>query len=501
MTENSQKTARSIVELTCEEAKEFLLKQESYHRNSLPSYFQFNGLLGEVVKALLGKDLNGLRKEDPRSQTGVNYLLLENKDGRYSWRPIELIHPALYVSLVNSITEGDAWSHICSRFEEFSESENIRCLSLPVESLTDESDKAEQISQWWQEIEQKSVEYSLDYEFLVQTDIVDCYAAIYTHSISWALHTKAKAKREKESPLIGNTIDKRIREMRNGQTNGIPQGSVLMDFVAEIVLGYADLELNSRIECEKIKDYQILRYRDDYRIFVNNLRDGEIILKCLTEVHHDLGLSLSPEKTRFSSDVIRSSFKADKLSWILKKQVDRNLHKRMLIIHDHSLQHPNSGSLAVAMSDFHRIIHRCEKLDLPLPLISIVVDIAYRNPRSYEISAAILSKLASFVASSAEKQKIIERIRRRFSRVPNTGYLEIWLQRISLEFGTGIPFEEPLCKLVRKEDVTIWNNDWLSAKDLKSAIDPSRIIDQEELQETGPIVSPDEVKLYNFYML
>jgi hypothetical protein len=28
--------------------------------------------------------------------------------------------------------------------------------------------------------------------------------------------------------------------MNNGQTNGIPQGSVLMDFIAEMVLGYID---------------------------------------------------------------------------------------------------------------------------------------------------------------------------------------------------------------------------------------------------------------------
>jgi len=55
--------------------------------------------------------------------------------------------------------------------------------------------------------------------------------------------------------------------MTYGQTNGIPQGSVLMDFIAEIVLGYTDLELSHKINQLKIEDYQIIRYRDDYRIF------------------------------------------------------------------------------------------------------------------------------------------------------------------------------------------------------------------------------------------
>ena len=36
-----------------------------------------------------------------------------------------------------------------------------------------------------------------------------------------------------------------------------------------------------------IGDYQILRYVDDYRIFVNSPEDGRVILKCLTETMFD----------------------------------------------------------------------------------------------------------------------------------------------------------------------------------------------------------------------
>jgi hypothetical protein len=59
--------------------------------------------------------------------------------------------------------------------------------------------------------------------------------------------------------------------MRHGQTNGIPQGSVLMDFIAEMVLGYADTLITKKlkeIKCDK--DYQILRYRDDFKIGSQN---------------------------------------------------------------------------------------------------------------------------------------------------------------------------------------------------------------------------------------
>ena len=55
--------------------------------------------------------------------------------------------------------------------------------------------------------------------------------------------------------------------MSYGQTNGIPQGSALMDFVAELVLCYIDSLLSEQIEGIEKSEYKIIRYRDDYRIF------------------------------------------------------------------------------------------------------------------------------------------------------------------------------------------------------------------------------------------
>jgi hypothetical protein len=53
-----------------------------------------------------------------------------------------------------------------------------------------------------------------------------------------ALYGKEEAKDNRHKSSLGNDVDKLIRSMRYGQTNGIPQGSVLMDFIAEMVLGY-----------------------------------------------------------------------------------------------------------------------------------------------------------------------------------------------------------------------------------------------------------------------
>ncbi|WP_250218337.1 RNA-directed DNA polymerase, partial [Escherichia coli] len=67
------------------------------------------------------------------------------------------------------------------------------------------------------------------------TDITDCYGSIYPHSLAWAIGTREVAKEKKrDKNLLGNIIDSAIQNMQCGQTNGIPQGSVLMDFIAEI---------------------------------------------------------------------------------------------------------------------------------------------------------------------------------------------------------------------------------------------------------------------------
>lgn len=491
---------RSILDLAHDEARSFLLKPESYCSLDLPPYIGFAELIEGVHAVLDGKRLTDLRQASPRDHDEVNYTILHNKDGRYAWRPFQLIHPALYVSLAHAITEEANWQLIRERFQRFAANDQIRCLSLPVVSSSNEKDRAEQVSHWWHEVEQGSIEMSLDYDYLIETDITDCYGAIYTHSIAWALHTKVEAKKREnrnDQSLIGNAIDAHIQDMRHGQTNGIPQGSVLMDFVAEIVLGFADLELSERLSAASISEYRILRYRDDYRIFVTSSQVGEAIVKLITEVTTGLGLKLSPTKTKASSDVIRASIKSDKLSWITRKQSDKSLQKHLLIIHDHANQFPNGGSLVVALNDYYKRLSRSSApLEGPGPLIAIVVDIAYRNPRTYGICAAILSKLLSFVDGNDEKLSIVGRIRKKFSQIPNTGHMQIWLQRVTVSLDRSIGYDEGVCRLVAGNAERLWNSDWISSADLNAALDAGKIVNTKSRDEIAPIVPLTEVELF-----
>ena len=139
---------RTILDLTHNEARNFLLKPESYCSLDLPPYIVFTHLLTGVHQCLDGNRLADFQTSSPRDLDKVNYTILHNKDGRYAWRPFQLINPALYVSLVHAITEKENWILITKRFREFDEDVRIRCLSLPVVMDSNQKDRAEQVAHW-----------------------------------------------------------------------------------------------------------------------------------------------------------------------------------------------------------------------------------------------------------------------------------------------------------------------------------------------------------------
>ena len=203
---------KSILEMSHEEAKEFFLKDKSYCNIDLPEYFSFAKLLGKISKAVdKVQDVSTFYSErNLRNCEKVNHILFANKDGKLSWRPLQIIHPFLYVLLVKEITEEANWKKLLGRFHDFQNDDKIKCFSIPVEAKSRQSDKAEQILQWWENIEQESINQSLDYKFSYDTDIADCYGSLYTHSIAWAIETIGIAKKQRDGKLLGNKIDAHI---------------------------------------------------------------------------------------------------------------------------------------------------------------------------------------------------------------------------------------------------------------------------------------------------
>ena len=512
-------TRTFVLDLSHSEARNFFMEHKSYCNFDLPPYIKFDRILKNVSDILKNKKLNDFYENNkkPQEVEKINHTILHNKDGKYAWRPMQLIHPALYVSLVYEITKKENWDTIQKKMKKL-KPKKINCVSIPIALPDRKIQKPKQILQWWERAEQESIKLSLDYEYLIHTDIMNCYGALYTHSVPWAIHGRKKAKENRANNQIGNVIDKHLRDMSYGQTNGIPQGSILMDFIAEIVLGYIDFLLAKKIAKKDIQDYHIIRYRDDYRIFTNSVRDTEEIVKCLSEVLIDFGMTLNPHKTKYSEHVIKDSIKPDKLSWIQQNQKIKNLQKQLLIIHNFAMRFPNSGSLISALQQYNKglidkKLNDQRNRNSLYQLISIITDIAYRNPRIYPVSASILSKLIRYIDGKHERIEIIKKIKKKFKKIPNTGHLYIWLQRIIIGFSDVNDLDdvyncndESICKVVKcvitdqQDNIKIWQSDWLKPV-LKSKIDSSPIVDKSELQKRigKPIENKEVETFFNYY--
>lgn len=498
---------KTILDLTYNEAKEFFLKQENYFSVELPEYFIFQGLLENLDKELLNKDLkNDLGTAiKVRELDDVNYKILNNKDGKLSWRPFQLIHPAIYVNLVHNITEENNWKTIVNRFKIFSGNPNIECHSLPVVQEGEKTSKEYQIYEWWQNVEQRSILMALEYNHVLHLDITDCYGALYTHSIVWALHQKKVAKEEKDNKkLIGNIIDCRIQDMSNGQTNGIPQGSVLMDFIAEIVLGYGDLLLTKRLNEKGITKYKIIRYRDDYRIFTKNEQQSAEIAKELSEVLSELNFKVNNGKTVSNNDLVLGALKPDKIHWIYNKRKTENIQKWLLQLYVLGEQFPNSGTLYKEVKHFLDWLKRREDsikendseenkaIYNPDVLISILINLAYNNPRLYPLVTGSISFLITKIEDVQYQKEIITKIREKFEQLPNTNYLDVWLQRLTLNIDKDLSYSGKLCEKVIGNEMPIWNSDWLNIK-IKKIIESTSIIDVDKLEKLEVSFSESEI--------
>lgn len=488
-----------VIELSSAGARAHFLKGSSYFNGDFPKYISFEPILQGVAAALNGGDYNGFKNAKPYEFPNVNYSFTANKDGRLAWRPFELIHPALYVSLVNALTTEANWATVQARMEIF-KGGVVECCSAPLVSNDHQTDVAAQIKGWWQEVEQRSLAYSLEYAHLLHTDVADCYGALYTHSIPWALHGLEAAKEGKKDPsLLGNILDSHIQAGRYGQTNGISQGSVLMDFIAEIVLGYVDLMITEALGSPT--DVKILRYRDDYRIFSNTQERGEEVLKAISDKLRLVGMRLGVSKTIACSNVIEGSVKPDKLAGIELEDLGstnaKTIQKKLLRLHAFGRRYPNSGALKRLVSEFHSSISK--QTDCPDDLavqVAIATDIAYSSPSTIPAVAGILSHLIS-LAPIDEKSSLWTKVRSKMARVPYNGYLEIWLQRVIKPKSLGLVFEseEPLCKIVNGDAPNLWDSTWISSAALKSAIDVSKIVVSDPGESTE-VVQPDEVELF-----
>lgn len=524
-----------ITDLSSEKALEFLMQTEEYHNFELPEYFDFSIIL-DYVKNKIGdlsyKECVGSVKAKDVSNINIDILL--NKDGKYAVRPIVLSNPFLYYFLAREICGKDNWQKIKSNFEKCRVPHITPC-ALPVTpDKYEKFHKASTILNWWNSMEQKSIELSLEYRYMFVTDITNCYGSVNLQSIEWALSRKNTSLATNENQKIGKNITLFLSDLQQGRNTGIPQGSTLFDLTAEIILCYSDLLLHEQLErCGIVEGYEILRYRDDYKIFCNDKDTLEKISYILQQVLESLNFRMNSNKTFISESIITDSIKSDKLYYISntpifnKKGCDFDgFQKHMLYILLFSRKFPNSGQLRTLLSDVNtRIAERIalnkketmliwddmspvnsngEILENIKAICAIATQIAVENVSVVHYVLRIISRLVNSMEDERqeEKEEIISLVCDKLIKQPNSTYSKIWLQNMTYNQDVVkkvSPYDFELCNLVMGETVNLWNNSWLKDS-LTKDFPIESIIDKDVLSEATPIITFKETQNYSEFI-
>lgn len=144
--------------------------------------------------------------------------------------------------------------------------------------------------------------------YLVKVDVAKCFDSIYTHSIAWAAHGHDVIKANLGPNLdrtFGGAFDKLMQRLNHSETSGITIGSEVSRLFAEIILQAVDLELAERLDQLGMKfgeDYEVLRYVDDYFIFLADESRRPFVVDALSRSlrKYKLHLNASKEEGEFT---------------------------------------------------------------------------------------------------------------------------------------------------------------------------------------------------------
>lgn len=539
-TNNSQiKKFANILSLNASEARDFLMQTQQYHTCELPEYFDFAPILHFVEEKLGDKRYEECLRQIPQEMEGVNLTYVLSKDGGYGVRHLTFSNPYLYYFLVREMTSEENWERIKECFDKYRTS-SFSAGALPVIPQEKEAfHNATIVQNWWNAMEQRTLELSLDYDHMFITDVSNCYGAIPSETIDWALSMQGTKEETDDNHALAMSIRKLLAAMQRGRTVGLPQGSAVYDLIAEMVLGYADLLLKEKLTACGIEDYQVLRYRDDYRIFSNDMAELKTISYKLEEVLESLNMKMNLNKTRFSDTLIKDALKEDKRFYIFNTPIQNKemaffagLQKHLYFIYEFGCKYKDCSQMKTLLNEFDiRLIGKLypkkegkvsdsifeeDKVSIDPnkwygvekpygfigenlhTMIAIATEIARENVSAAPLALRVITRLMTAIKDNQEKVALMDQVTRKLAGRPNMEYLELWLQNMTYmrdKARNESCYTMPLCKLANQEEMPLWNNSWLK-KSLVSGLDYSTIIKQDILADLPPVITPRTTREY-----
>ena len=255
------------------------LLQYEYFPEELPECFTSKGL-ADNYEALKGQAESNSKPSSP--------LLFSIYKGVNSRRRMAIPNPLSYMRIVTRLV--DNRDEIKTLFDKSKIS-----LTKPSDNQCDTEKRAyNRISNSQTETRLANERLFSNNSVCVKMDISNFFDSVYTHSVSWAIHTKEVAKARKDDKnALGNKIDNALQGLNDRQTHGILVGNAVSRLVSEIILCDIDKEITARFP-----KVNVCRFVDDYSFYISDKESTNAIISFVRNQLLKYDLVLNESKTR-----------------------------------------------------------------------------------------------------------------------------------------------------------------------------------------------------------
>ena len=253
------------------------------HPDEIPfKVFSTEDFTPDVVKEMLQRH-GGVRSK--------GYDQIEYRTNRFNnvTRLMHIPHPLPYARLCKCISENwDKLLHICNNHNSHLKPTQHNDRRLVMGEYEDLERVSVMDSEKFSD-RRFRLKIATGKFYRVKADISSFFPSIYTHSIPWALVGKQKAKSNRAPNEWYNQLDKVQRDLKRGETQGIPIGPATSHIISEIILYRIDKALGK-------EGYQFTRYVDDYRCYCDTRAEADNFILNLERKLREYLLNLNPQK-------------------------------------------------------------------------------------------------------------------------------------------------------------------------------------------------------------
>jgi hypothetical protein len=194
--------------------------------SELPPNITTRRMTPEVMQKLAD-----LQLDEDRKKRGFD--VAEFRSTRYNnvSRPLGLIHPKAYSSIISTIKSNHA--DMLSAMEDVNSAIAVDThVDGRVLIMNYESQETKVV---------RSADQGFGKKFRVQTDIANCFGSVYTHSLEWAIRGFDEAKnalssKSRQPQHWSSILDQSLRFAKRKETVGLPIGPATSSMAVEVIV-------------------------------------------------------------------------------------------------------------------------------------------------------------------------------------------------------------------------------------------------------------------------